>query len=217
MRITDATYYQTGIKFIPDVKVTGTPVQGVPTNNTVSKLEHFIDVNERLLLLSFLNVELYNELQVALQDLPNALAKWQNLVDGTTYVKDNETFVFDGLRGYSKDSLVAYFVFCEYVKNDNTYYSTSGIVQTKDKNAVRVDPSNKLIDCYYAFLNKYQDSYESNEPIYYTSYNGLIGVDYLGGNNNSNVVTLETFLRDNATDYDGYEFKRFETINSFGI
>lgn len=216
MRITDATYYQTGIKFIPDVKVTGTPVQGVPTNTTVSRLEHFIDINERLLLLSFLNVDLYNEFELAIQDLPNASAKWQNLVNGTTYVKDNETFVFDGLRGYSKDSLVAYFVFCEYIKNDNTYYSTSGVIQTKDKNAVRVDPSSKLIDCYYAFLNKYQDNNSLNEPCYYMSSTGLIGVDYASGNDNG-VVTLETFLRDNATDYEGYNFKRFETINSFGI
>lgn len=216
MRITDATYYQTGIKFIPDVKVTGTPVQGVPTNTTVSRLEHFIDINERLLLLSFLNVDLYNEFELAIQDLPNASAKWQNLVNGTTYVKDNETFVFDGLRGYARDSLVAYFVFCEYIKNDNTYYSTSGVIQTKDKNAVRVDPSSKLIDCYYSFLNKYQDDYSSSEPCYYMSYTGLIGVDYASGDDNG-VVTLETYLRDNATDYEGYNFKRFETINSFGI
>tara|TARA_R110002051_G_C8769409_1_gene503337 strand:+ start:14068 stop:14718 length:651 start_codon:yes stop_codon:yes gene_type:complete len=216
MRITDATYYQTGIKFIPDVKVTGTPVQGVPTNNTVSKLEHFIDINERLLLLSFLNVDLYNEFELAIQDLQNADVKWLNLVEGTTYTKDGEKYIFDGLRGYSKDSLVAYFVFCEYIKNDNNYYSTSGVIQTKDKNAYRVDPSSKLMDCYYAFLNKYQDNYEDLEPCYYMSSTGLIGVDYAGSNDNG-VVTLETFLRDNAADYEGYEFKRFETINSFGI
>ena len=217
MRITDATYYQQGIKFIPDVKVTGTPVQGVPTNNTVSKLEHFIDVNERLLLLSFLNVDLYNEFELAIQDLPNADVKWQSLVEGTTYIKDGEKYIFDGLRGYSKDSLVAYFVFCEYLKNDNSYYSTSGIVKIKDKNATMFDPTSKYIDCYYAFLNKYQDNYSNQYPDYYVSTDGSMGVDYYGVNNDSKVVTLETFLRDNASDYEGYEFKRFETVNSFGI
>lgn len=217
MNITDATYYQAGIKFIPDVKVTGAPVQGVPTNVTVSRLEHFIEISERLLLFKFLNVELYNDFTTAINSPRPLVGRWLYLLEGTTYTKDGKSYIFDGLRGYAKDSLVAYFVFCEYLKNDNYYYSTSGVVKIKDKNAVRVDPTSKYIECYYAFLNKYQDSYNGIDPIYYRSYTGLIGVDYLNDDSSNNVVTLETFLRDNASDYEGYDFKRFETINSFGI
>ena len=116
MNITDATYYQTGIKFIPNAEVSGTPIAGDPTNTTVSEIDDFIVTNERLLLFSFLNVNLYDELKLALLDIDNADIKWQNLIKGADYVKDGVTYRFDGLRGFNKESLIAYFVYCEYIK-----------------------------------------------------------------------------------------------------
>ena len=217
MNITDATYYQTGTKFIPDVKVTGTPVAGDPTSTSVDRLTDFIVSNERLLLFSFLNVELYDELETALLDIDNAAAKWQNLVKGVSYVKDTVTYRFDGLRGFNKESLMAYFVFCEYLKNDNSYYATSGVVKTVNKNTQSFDATTKYITKYSAFLERYQDDENCNEAVYYMSNDGIVGVDYYGNSNNNGVVTLETFLRDNAADYEGYNFNRFDRINSFGI
>lgn len=217
MNITDATYYQKGIKFIPNAEVSGTPVAGNPTNTTVSELDDFIVSNERLLLFSFLNVTLYDELQTALLDIDNAPTKWQNLIKGNDYIKDSVTYRFDGLRGFNKESLIAYFVYCEYIKNDNSYYATSGVVKTKSKNSEVFDATAKYITCYSAFLERYQDKEDCGEATYYISGDGVVGVDYFGNSDSNGVVTLETFLRDNKTDYEGYCFKRFERINSFGI
>ena len=214
--ITDSTYYQTGIKFIPNTKLSGTPVVGVPVNDTIEKLNSFIVENERVLLLSFLSVELYNELLSALDDIDNAILKWQNLVKGTTYTKDGVTYIFDGLRGFNFNSLVANYVFCKYLENDNSYYSTSGVVKIKDANADNFDPTRKYITNYNAFLNAYQDSCESYKE-YYISNDNVVGVDYYGSKGDNRIVTLEAFLKDNELDYEGYEFRRFERLNSFGI
>lgn len=213
--IIDASYFEEGIKFIPNVKVNGTPVSGVPTNETISKLEYFIDECERLLLFGFLTVDQYDALQLALVDIDIADLKWQNLVKGTDYVKDGVTYRFNGLMGVNKNSLIAHYTFCEYLSNDESYYATSGVVRTKDANAVMFDPTKKYIDNYNAFLSMYQDKSVYDEPVYYMSYYG-VGVDWYESKDNS-IVTLETFLRDNEADYEGYNFNRYERLNSFGI
>lgn len=215
--ITDNTYYQQGIKFIPNTKTSGTPVAGVPTNDTIEELNYFIEQNERVLLLYFLSVELYEELIIALDDLDNALDKWKNLVNGVTYTYENEKYIFNGLRGYNKNSLVANYVFCKYLENDESYYSTDGVVVTKSKKEQGYDPSRKYIDNYNAFLNSYQNDLYNDIPTYYYSNGILVGVDYYNDKKSNNVVTLETFLKHNNSDYEGYEFTRFETKNSFGI
>ena len=214
--ITDATYYQTGIKFIPNTKLSGTPVAGVPVNNTIKELNSFIVDNERVLLLSFLSIELYDELIIALNDIDNADIKWQNLVKGCDYIKEGITYRFDGLRGYNLNSFVANYIFCKYLENDNSYYSTSGVVKIKESNAETFNPTRKYIDNYNAFLDKYQDDY-CTYPTYYLDNGIVVGIDYYGQNGNKKTVTLETFLRDNEADYEGYEFTRFERLNSFGI
>lgn len=216
MSITNASYYQTGIKFIPDAKGTGTVI-GDPTNGTIDKLESFIIDNERLLSLNFLNIDLYDDFTQDINDLDNAQYRWKNLLLGVTYIKDDVTYRFDGLRGFNKDSLVAYYVFCKYLINDETYYSTTGVVKTKSKNALIADSTPRLIDNYYAFLNKYQDKVGSNEPKYYCQDDVIVGVDYYNESKKGGLVTLETFLRDHKEDYEGYSFTRFQGINSFGI
>ena len=123
MNITDATYYQKGLTFIPSVEVSGnTSIGVVPTNKNISELDYFIEKYERLLSLKFLgNVNLYNKLAIALNDIDNAGTNWQNLVKGCTYTKDGKEYIFEGLRGYNKDSFVANYIFCQYLENDNSY------------------------------------------------------------------------------------------------
>lgn len=214
MNITDSSYYQRGKKFIPSVTVVQAPVDGVPNVN--DKLQYFIDKYERLLLIDLFGATLYNEITTALQDLPNADIKWQNLISGCTYTVDGKEYVFDGLRGYLQDSLVAYFVYCKYMENDESYYSTSGTVKLKSDNSEPYNPTRKYIDCWNEFLSKYQNDLSLEQPMYYTLDGDIVGVSYYN-ERVSSVVTLEQFLKDNETDYEGYEFKRYEQINSFGI
>ena len=217
MNITDDTYYLRGKKFIPTAGKGELVSEGVEP--TESELTTAIVKYERLFLFNFLNADLYNQLVLALSDLDNAEAKWVNLVNGTTYEKDGETYIFDGLRGFDKDSMVGFFVFCKYMENNESYYSTIGTVKGNQGSTSNFAQTRKYIDAWSNFLAKYQNT-DSNDSIAYIvdDYNTIVGVDYyINKENKSNsLVTLETFLSDNESDYEGYSFNRFEDINSLG-
>lgn len=214
MPITDTTYYQRGKKFIPNLQSLTT---GVPNN--ASKFEYIRDNIERELLIKALNITLYNELNTALDDLPNADVKWINLVEGTEYVKDGVTYRFDGLRGFNKDSMVAYYVFCKYLENDESYYSTTGTVKSKALNSEMFNPTRKYLDAWNIFLMKYQDEYTVDNYSYFVDdCTGLVvGIDYYHNQEKKLLVTLETYLKDHETDFEGYNFTRYSGVNSFGI
>lgn len=214
--VTDSTYYQVGKKFIPNNNNLNTEIAGVP--NVKTELDETIVKYERELLIGFLGITLYNELNTALDDLPNADVKWQNLVDGTEYVKDSITYRFDGLRGFDKDSLVAFYVFCKYLENDESYYSTTGVTKSNAQNANNFTPTRKYLDAWYIFLDKYQNEFAVNEHQYlYDSYGSVVGIDYYMSQNKSKLVTLETYLKDHEADFEGYSFKRYTGANSLGL
>lgn len=214
--ITDSTYYEKGKKFIPNNNNLNTEIVGVP--NVSTELEDAISKYERELLIGFLGITLYNELNTALADLPNADVKWQNLVDGTEYVKDGVTYRFDGLSGFDKDSLVAYYVFCKYMENDESYYSTTGIVKSNAQNADSFNPTRKYLDAWSTFLEKYQNEvYSDGYSLLQDRHGNVVGYDYYNQGQNNTLVTLETYLKDHETDFEGYTFKRYEGSNSLGI
>ena len=216
MNITDVTYYQNGKKFIPNVNNLAVEIDGVP--NSGNEITYFITKYERQLLIYFLGISLYNELQTALQDLPNAAQKWQDLVNGVDYTKDNVTYRFDGLKGNEKDSLLAYYVFCEYLKNDNDYYSTVGTTKSMAKDGVNVTSTRRYLEAWYEFINKYQNECGTDEPIYYVSNGVVVGIDYHANMDRKNkLVSLETYLKDHETEFEGYDFQRFNNKNTLGI
>lgn len=214
MPITDYTYYTRGKKSIPNVRNLNYEVEGVPSNGV--NLSHFINKYERELLINCLNVTLYNELQQALVDLPNADQKYINLIEGTTYIKDDITYIWDGLRGFEQDSLVAFFVFCRYMEVNESYYSTTGVISSNASNSVAFDPTRKYIDAWYSFLNKYQNEHEENSYSYIVDGNtGFVcGIDYYTEDKENLLVTLEQYLKDHESDFEGYQFKRYEGTNS---
>lgn len=216
MPITDSTYYQTGKKFIPNSKDVNSRPAGSPVVET--QLDFIIKKYEREFLVGILGITLYNELNTALADLPNADIKWRNLVNGTEYVKESITYRFDGLRGFEKDSLLAFYVFCKYLENDESYYSTTGVVKSNAQNANNFAPTRKYLDAWYIFLDKYQNEVGVNEQSYiYDSYGCVVGIDYYNGGNKNKLVTLETYLKDHEADFIGYEFIRETGANSLGI
>lgn len=217
MPITDSTYYQQGKKFIPNSKDMNSRPAGTPV--VKSALDETIVKYEREFVLGFFNnITLYNELNTALDDLPSADIKWQNLVNGTEYVKDSVTYRFDGLRGFEKDSMVAFYVFCKYMENDESYYSTTGVVKSNAQNADSFSPTRKYLDAWYILLDKYQNETAHDEHTYiYDSYGCVVGIDYYKGGNDRKLVTLETYLKDHEADFEGYEFKRYTGSNSLGI
>lgn len=196
--ITDYTYYLLGEYEIPNVKdISAEPVDAPSVK---SELEVFIDRCERDVLLDAFGPTLYNQLKTANDDLPNAAQKWKDLVDGADYTLDGKTYRWDGLKGYEKNSLLAAYVFCKYLKNDDGRYTTVGIVKNKAKNANVVSPMRKYLTAWNNFLNLYQDDCKTNT-----------------------VRSLWQFLNDynkkdasNFPDFDDY-FKFYKNLNPMGI
>ncbi len=214
--ITDYTYYQKGKKAIPNVNNLNAEIVGVPSNGV--NIDHFIVKYEREFMIGFLNIALYNELNSALDDLPSADIKWQNLVNGTDYVKDSVTYRFDGLRGFDNDSLAAFYVFCKYLENDESYYSTTGTVKAKAQNSNIFTPTRKYMDAWFIFLDKYQDSeYKQGEKYIIDGFGNVVGIDYYNQEGGDTLVTLETYLKDHEADFEGYKFTRYTGTNSLGI
>ena len=215
MTITDATYYQRGAKFIPNNSNKNTEIASVP--NVGSELNALIVEIERSFMISLLGIEGATELQVALLDLNNADQKWKDLIEGVNYTIDTIVYRFDGLRGANKESLLAYFIFCEYMERDQSTYSTTGVNRTLPANAVPFEPNPTYLKCWYKFLNAYQNKTSSNEPIVFER-NGIVGIDYYGNRERKGgLVTLETFLNDHSDDYPGFYLERYETKNSWGL
>lgn len=144
--------------------------------------------------------------------------KWKNLVNGVTY----DGKVWKGLNyteGSFKVSLLAYFVFWNWVYDNTTTIGSGGEVQIQTKNANNVNPTSSQVQIWNTFTQMYQGStFYAHRNISYV--NDAIFVDYYGCNNNSNYVNLLQFLKDNPTDYPDanlYYFDNSSNSNSLGL
>ena len=215
--IIDNTYFKNGWLFIPNNKdINASPV-GSPTIET--DLDLFRIEYERELLLNSLGVTLYNLLQTALLDLPSSDQKWQDLVEGKDYAINGKTKRWNGLRGANQQSLIAFYVYCQYLRNDNSTYLTTGIAQSTANNAERSDPSPKFVKSWNRFLKQYQGDYTYSSPTVIYNRSGMIGLDYYGYDNVE--INLFQYLTDQneltPTDFPDFEFKFYESYNTFGI
>jgi hypothetical protein len=214
--LTDNSFHKKGRYFIPNTS-NSISVRLEGDNNSETSLEYFIDIYEREFSINCLSVELYDELETVLPNIEDAgNEKWYNLVNGTNYVKDEVTYRFDGLLGYNKNSLISAFIYCKYLENDNSYYTTTGVKKVnKTDKSISFDPSQKYIAAYNDFLTKYQDDYTVDNYPYISNCGSFI--DYYNEQDNNLIVTLETYLRDHKEDFEGYNFKKYEPLNSFGV
>ena len=213
--ITDQTYYLKGINFIPNA-VDISASSDSPSQE--SELDYFIGICERQLMLDALGVTLFKEFTTAMANLPNAAQKWQDLVGGATYTLDGKEYLWEGLRGYNKNSLVASYIFCEFLRNDESTYTTTGIAQNKAKNAHNYSYTPKYIAAWRNFIKGYQAQAQC-DPVIIRDHFGIVGLDY--HQNNDSVVSLYRFLTDQnelvATAFPDFEFKFYENQNSLGI
>jgi len=216
--IIDETYFERGGLYIPNNKDITVEPTGSPT--VVTELTDFITKYERKLLINALGVTLYDLLVVAMDDIDNADQKWQDLVNGKNYTNANGNVKrWNGLRGFDKQSLVAMYVFTEYLRNDNETYATVGTVKSDSKNAVRVDATPKFIKAHQQFIEAYQGSSVVDSPTVVVNGFGSVGYDWLGSDKVE--VSLFRYLTDSnelvADTYEDFEFMFYENLNSFGI
>lgn len=216
--IIDSTYFEQGNLYIPNNKDLAAEPTGSPS--AVTDLDSFITKYERRLLINALGVTLYDLLQTALADLGAADQKWQDLVNGKNYTNpDGNVRRWNGLKGFDKQSVIAFYVFTEYLRNDNETYTTTGVVKSEAANASIVDATPKFIKAYNEFLKAYQGSGIISEPVVLVNGFGSVGYDWFG--NDDVEVSLFRYLTDSnelvANTYPDFEFRFYGHLTSAGI
>lgn len=220
--IVNSTYFEQGELLIPNARdIDAVKVGGL----NKPKLDNFIDKYERELLMDALGVTLYDELVVILKanTLEDAGKEhWKILVDGGNYDVDDKTVRFDGLRGFNKQSLVASYVFCRYLRNNDVTYTTVGTVRDTAKNATSVTATPKYVNVWNGFIKKYQGSHDgmlADTPRIIRNPAGLVGLSFF--NSEGVQRSLYQYLFDindsDNTKFTDFEFKFRKLKNSMGI
>ncbi len=213
MAIIDNTYFTKGWLFIPNNKDINAEPTASPSAQ--SGIDFFIEEYERELLLNALGVTLFNDL------IANpSTTKWVELIDGKDYTINSKTKRWNGLKGANMQSLIAFYVYCQYLRNDNSTYLTTGIAQNTANNAERSDPAPKFVKSWNRFLSQYQgNGYNYGYPTVIYNRSGMRGLDYYGQDNVE--VNMFQYLTDQneliPTDFPDFEFKFYETYNTLGI
>lgn len=224
--IVDNKFFNKPEVYIPNNTDVG--AQPVGNQSVKSDLDVIIEKYERVLLLDALGVTLYNELQTALKNISTAAQKWKDLVQGADYTINNQVYRWDGLQGYNNDSLIAYFIYTQYLVNDELTYTTTGMVRNEASNAITAPFNTKYVRAWNNFTQMYQaDLYRYSNRCYnfykrnnwYLSYWESLEVYR---NINVNVkASLWQFLNDSntldATAFPDFQFKVYAPCNRFGI
>lgn len=221
MSLIDPTYFQSGNLFIPNNNNLNAEIPGVP--NQGNDIQLFIDIHERELLINALGVVLYDDYIANPTD-----TKWQELINGKTYTVNGNSYRWDGLLGSENQSLIAFYVYCEYLRNGNSVYTTAGVVKPDSANSSNFDPSGKYIYAYNKFLRQYQGFYndcygynQRNNPNVIINCSGKVGLDYYNNGNNESIVNMYQYLTDqntlDADTFPDFKFKFYKRLNSWGL
>lgn len=196
--------------YIPLSIAQPTTVTTVASPNNKTALEQMITLVEKDILVNALGLDIYNELQTALNDLPNADQKWRDLVEGVEY----DGKIWEGLE--SDYSLLAFAIYYMFVNQNTQFLTAVGVGQPNAQNSTIVTPFYKLTNAWNKFISKYQDGALESPNITYTK--GVYFEDWLDSSGNV-YVSLYQFLLDKREDY-GWElanFTYYENVNSFGL
>lgn len=130
--------------------------------------------------------------------------KWRKLVDGCDYDLDGVTYTWGGLlktEGLFKSSLLTPFVYYYWLNGQSELLTGVGLKVVEAKNAVSINPTQKLVSVWNSFIEQYQgDSCIESAPLGYWQ-NGVWVIDWFGGRESVKYVSLLRFLSNNATDY----------------
>lgn len=210
--IIDTSYFKTKGVFIPNA--VAQPSIGSNTPTSILKLQQEIDEKEYELLLSFLGFEQTTELLAQFESdgtwKTSALQKWKDLVDGLEEWK--------GLRytiGTKKISLIAFYVFFYYLKDDFSTYSTTGIQVTQSENALSQLPNEKQTTAWNKFVNMYNGgNIQTKNHTFSRNWNGTM---LRWNNGERNEVSLYDFISSKSDVYNLSFFNHYNVINSMNL
>lgn len=168
-----------------------------------SDLDLFIEKHERSILIKCLGYGLFRKFESQLDSSKSNGLKddtseeWDDLLNGKDYIKNGQPCFWRGLTfndGSLKRSLIAQYIYCEYLRKDSVHYSGTGFKQEKTKNAVSVSPDMLYVNAFREFHELTEFSCE-----------------------NKDVKSLYDFLSDHKENYENWKPERFENQNRLGI
>jgi len=175
----------------------------VPNNAT--EIDYLCEKLEREILLNALGLSLYNEIK-AITDINTAAEKFKKLIQGDEY--DGKIWL--GLD--NDDSLIANYIYQEFVTQTDIRLSATGAKKVNPENATNQTPRYLIAAAHQNFIKQYQGEYLI-EPIVIDNFIDWYGRDCVE-------KSLYGYLMDKQADFSNWKpeyFKIYETKNSFGI
>jgi len=155
-------------------------------------LTAYITRYEKEILMKLLGYELYT--LVAAYDSETSPQRIKDIVEGKEYTVSDVTIKWNGLKNTDKVSLIAYYVFYNYLKNKTTTTSTLGEVRSTSENSQIASPVLKLTGAWRRLKELY----------------GSFDQDSL-------IPSAYNFLKENESDYDEWEFTELGSVNAFDL
>ena len=212
MYIIDETYFTRELS-IPNVNEVQT--------EAYDTLNYFVDEYVRQLLRDALGVDKFNELDTYVidgvfvsTDAPQYII---DLVEGKEYDKSGVTYKWSGListQGVFKKSLLANYVYYNWLRNSFSIQSGVGEATLNPQNANLVNPTQKLVTIWNSFLDMYQNQNLAYPNVYYKGYTQII--DWLGFSANTEVSLIQ-YLQDQQADFDNATLRVYKYQNQLGI
>lgn len=211
MYIIDESYF---IKELNIPNTVETDVSGAAT-----PFEMWIDKEVRLCLQKALGSVLFSDLDSNITDgvYQAGVTKWDNLVNGTSYTYNGDTYIWKGLiytEGTFKGSLLAYYVYCKWLEYQLSHQSGMGEVRGEAVNSMSANSTYRYVNVWNMFVELYQGKSSTSSTLTYIK--GVPFYDYFG-NNESDYVSLIEFLQHNEADYPDAPLKCYNYLNTFGL
>ena len=142
------------------------------------EVENSIKIYEREVLIALLGYPMYKEYLAA----PVVVGdKWYKLINGEefTFTVDGEevTVYWEGLKGFEKKSLIAYYVYFMHRRKKSSYMAGIGTeVEAESENSEKTNLAEKLIWIWNEFVKMYGDSCveDQHENVDPSAYNYLL-------------------------------------------
>jgi len=201
MQIVNNTYFQN--QNYLHIPLAVADPSGTPNNQT--EIDFLCVKLEREILLNALGLSLYNEVK-AITDINAADEKFKKLIQGDEY--DGKIWL--GLD--HDDSLIANYIFQEFVTQTDIRLSATGAKKVNPENSTTQTPKYLIAGASQNFIKQYQGEYLI-EPIVigdFTDWYGCNGIE----------KSLYGYLMDKQADFINWKpeyFRVYETKNSFGL
>lgn len=164
---------------------------GSVLDGTYALISDYITQHEKEILTDLLGYTLYKELAA---NYDAVSGKWYDFINGAEYTVGDYTVKWNGLINSEKISLLSYFTYFHYVRDNVTSTSVIGEVLNIGENATRITPADKLVWAWNQGLELYGST--SNDSLAPSAYN---------------------YLKNHEDDFPLWVFTELGPINKFGI